>query len=139
MTIVRKTIVRCTRTRYDTPLFSYDVQGIFVKCKDCREKDVRTGENRRGAQHLITWGMLVKLMLQTVVDTSDFSFGYGGADVSNPNGRGSRGGAGWNHSPDEGKLDDDERGERQRNTGGRVDEPELPVSSVSATGTIDRA
>lgn len=57
-------VVRCGHNQYRTPLFSYDHQGIYVRCKDCRSEV--GGEVRRGTFHLYTWGMILRMALNLV-------------------------------------------------------------------------
>jgi len=64
----QKVVVRCQLNRYATPLFSYDQTGIYLRCKDCRSVDAKTGEVHRGTYHLITWSQLLGLALSTVQD-----------------------------------------------------------------------
>lgn len=55
-----RTVVRCGLNRYQTPLFSFDVKGIYLHCKDCR-RDSEVG-SKRGAYHLVTWTQLMAIM-----------------------------------------------------------------------------
>lgn len=48
-------VVTCRQNPYKSVLFSYDRQGIYVKCKDCRRENPYTHEVKRGVNHLITW------------------------------------------------------------------------------------
>src|SRR3990167_6969947 len=61
-----RTIVRCDKNQFKTPLFSFDNQGIYFRCKDCRSYDPETKSQRRGAFHLITWSDLERLKLGLV-------------------------------------------------------------------------
>jgi len=57
-----RTVVRCNLNVYNTPLFSFDSSGIYVRCKDCR--DLRDGgQIKRGVYHLFTWGTLAQMAL----------------------------------------------------------------------------
>jgi len=59
---MRRTVVRCDNNKYHTPLFSYDNEGIYIRCKDCRTLDPSTQQHRRGPFHLIRWSQLATLM-----------------------------------------------------------------------------
>lgn len=58
----QRTLIRCNLNKYKTPLFSYDEKGVYVRCKDCRVQDKRTGESRRGTYHLVPWSLLFSYM-----------------------------------------------------------------------------
>lgn len=50
--------IRCEENSFHTLLFRYDWRGIWVYCRDCRDDD-----GKRGQEHLIPWGRLLRLFL----------------------------------------------------------------------------
>lgn len=68
----KRTLVRCALNKYQTPLFSFDSRGIWIRCKDCRSIDSATGETRRGAFHLTPWTSLIKMALGLVSEVEEF-------------------------------------------------------------------
>lgn len=66
-----RTLIRCNLNKYKTPLFSYDEKGIYVRCKDCRIQDKKTGEFRRGTYHLVPWSLLFSYMEKSSDKTSE--------------------------------------------------------------------
>lgn len=129
--VFHRTIVRCTQNRFDTPLFSYDSQGIYIRCKDCRSVDTKTQEVKRGAFHLITWAQLFRLMLHTAIGATGFAFGLneGGIHDKSISGGSSGGSNGFDRS-DEIIAGDGEHSP-ERDQGGRMDESEFSVSGLS--------
>ena len=59
----KRTLVCCDKTDFKTPLFSFDDNGIYLKCKDCHYIDKVTGKSKRGAYHQIPWATLDRLKL----------------------------------------------------------------------------
>jgi hypothetical protein len=49
--------VRCNDCRFNTLLFRFSLEGIWVFCRDCRT------DGKRGKEHLITWRRLFYMWL----------------------------------------------------------------------------
>lgn len=54
--------IRCQRNQYHTLLFRVDHRGMFIYCKDCYSHS----ENKKGTQHLFTWGQILGLLMRFV-------------------------------------------------------------------------
>lgn len=66
-----RTLIRCNLNKYKTPLFSYDERGIYVRCKDCRVQDKKTGGYKRSTYHLVPWSLVLSYMEKSSDRTAD--------------------------------------------------------------------